>query len=192
MRAALTTLFILCFCVSSLCQIYRRVTFGAGLGKGFSGYYGPLLFLEPSYHLSDAWSIGARLEGGIGSYNRSLSLLGSYSLNGYYFISSQSFRPFVGIGAGFYAIETGTGSACDCTRDAARGLPGFYPSIGFSYNHLMVKVEYNIVAGGNVRVTGFYPGVPPATVPEFVKPDYLSMKVGVLIGGGRRKLKTGA
>jgi hypothetical protein len=180
------TVFLLLISTASFSQTYRRVTFGTGTGFAFSNVYGPLLFLEPAYHISDAWSVGARLEGGLVSLRNNLTLVGSYTVNGHYFFSQNTFRPFAGIGLGIYAVETGP-EKCDCKTDASRNQFGAYPSIGFNYRHLLVKMEYNLVAGGHIMTTSIIPGSSGIPEAKFVKPDYLILKFGVLIGGGKRK-----
>jgi len=143
-------------------------------GASYSG--GGLFAIEPKYAVVDQLAIGVRFEGAaiVHEYNNGYSNQTngkanvSYLLTGDYYFSNKSFRPFIGAGAGIYTV-----ASVDSSTNSVSSLPttsqfGFMIRGGFEAGHFRLGVEYNFV--GNSA-------------------NYLGLKVGACIGGGRKKPK---
>ncbi|HCR54026.1 MAG TPA: hypothetical protein DIW27_06385, partial [Cytophagales bacterium] len=104
-------------------QEYKPVKVGLGLGYASPGGDGAkggvLLYLEPAYRVNDALAIGLRLEtaimvrgatftsGGTSiSSDAEAKANASYTVNGQYYFSNNSFRPFAGVGLGIYSLAS--------------------------------------------------------------------------------------
>lgn len=140
-----------------------------------SGKKGGLLFvIEPKYNVLDQIAVGLRMEAaamvrvsndgedGDAKFNY------SYLATGDYYFSNNKFRPFGGLGAGIYTF--GKVSSSDFEDGEDFTLPGtskfgFMARAGFEYGHLRVGAEYNFL-------------------PD--KAGYIGLKIGGVIGGGRK------
>lgn len=140
-------------------------------GSGKSG--GVLFAIEPKYAVMDELSVGLRIEGAamakvdMEGETGNVKVNASYLATGDYYFSNNKFRPFGGVGAGMF---TSASANTDMEDDELDNLPvnsnfGFMVRGGFEYGHLRVGVEYNIVAD---------------------KAGYLGLKIGAVIGGGRK------
>ena len=154
---------------------------GEGAGGGFIGY------LEPAYRATDQVLVGLRLEGafmtraleGVANSDVSgeASSLASFTLNAQYYFNNNEVRPFVGAGVGLFsmaAVEFNTAAGTpEADEIGAETRFGFYPRIGIDAGHFNLTLDYNVV--------------PPTDVPGGgeVKNDYLGIRVGVSIGGGK-------
>jgi hypothetical protein len=60
---------------------------------------------------------------------------------------------------------------------------GFYPRAGFDLGHLTIAVEWNIISSSKSIINK-----PVSTISYdgFVNSNYLSLKIGLSIGGGRK------
>ncbi|HEV8512605.1 MAG TPA: hypothetical protein VGQ59_04995 [Cyclobacteriaceae bacterium] len=185
-------LILLC---STLCsaQTYKKLRVGIGSGyanvgqeyREYSDNNQVLFYLEPSYRLSDQLSVGCRLEVTPGK------TVASYTLNAqYYWVKDQTnFRPFVGWGIGFYHPYLTGDVFYGITSRQEQTVFGFYPRVGFDYGHLSLFIDWNI--GGYANATIY----PPAgsLLPPFdgnLSPNYFSLKLGLQIGGGKKKIKS--
>lgn len=134
---------------------------------------GALFAIEPKYAVMDQLSVGLRMEGaamvnvdeagqtGKGQVNS------SYLATGDYYFTNNKLRPFLGAGAGIFTYANVNS---DDDISSINDIPttsnfGFMARGGFEFGHLRVGVEYNFV-------------------PD--KSGYLGLKVGVVIGGGRK------
>lgn len=179
----LTLIFVCAF--SAKAQDFKKFSVGVGLGyakPGGEGAGGGLLVsVEPGYRLNDALQLGLRLETAIvarglsestADFSASVAGINSYTLNGKYYLSSNSFRPFVGAGFGLYslaAISIGTAEA------KSESKIGFYPRLGFDLRHFNITLDYNIVSpskfeGSNIET----------------KNSYFGIRIGGFFGGGRK------
>jgi hypothetical protein len=175
-----------------LFRIYKPFRVGVGIGyavpgagKGAGG--GLLMYLEPGYRATDQVIIGLRLEGAFmvrgvqGVSNRDVSgdvsSIASYSLNAQYYFNNEQVRPYIGAGFGLFSMTavkfnpaTGTPAADEV---GAETRFGFYPRIGIDAGHFTLSLDYNVV--------------PPTDVPDGgeVKNNFLGIRVGVSIGGGK-------
>ena len=187
--------------------------FRVGLGAGFASPQGDgakggvLLYLEPSYRVSDAIAIGLKAKiavmargasvtvgNTVTSAEGSVSGAGSYTLNGQYYFSNNTFRPFVGAGFGIYSLasasfsSTTTGSSTTSNNsDAVSGGTkfGFYPRVGFDAGHFTFNIEYNIIPK-STNSYSYSSGQSTVVANSESKNSYLGIRVGAFIGGGKR------
>ena len=149
---------------------------GANGGYNFNG--GALFAIEPKFAIVDRLAIGVRAEGAVtahvntnsngGSDNGSGQVNLSYLLTMDFYILNGGFRPFIGGGAGIYTTAvvdstTSNYSASDIPRTSQFG---YMARVGFEVGHLRVGAEYNFVANNA---------------------SYLGLKIGIGIGGGRKR-----
>lgn len=155
---------------------------GEGAGGGFLGY------LEPAYRATDEVLVGLRLEGAFmvrgvkGVANRDVSgdasSVASYTLNTQYYFNNNEVRPFVGAGVGLFSLAAAkfNTAANDPGADdvGAETRFGFYPRLGVDVGHFNLTLDYNVI--------------PPTDVPGGgeVKNNYLGIRAGVSIGGGKQ------
>ena len=178
--------------VSTNAQEFKPVKLGLGLGYAApsDGGGGIAVYLEPGYRINDQILIGLRIESAamaknVGGTEASIKATGSYTLNGQYYFNNNQFRPFVGLGVGLFAnaaLETTDPSTGSGTISASAGNGiGFYPRIGFDFGHFNFIFDYNIVPPTDeVEING-----QTVALGEDVKNSYMSIKIGVSIGGGR-------
>ena len=132
---------------------------------------GVLFVIEPKYAVMDELSVGLRMEGAVmanidaSGEKGSAKANYSYLATGDYYFSNNKFRPFAGAGAGIFTF-----ASVDLSQDIPGSIPvsskfGFMARGGFEYGHLRLGAEYNFV--GN-------------------KMGYLGLKIGAVIGGGRK------
>lgn len=182
-------IFLLCLfaacAYSTSAQEFKKFSVGLGLGYAKPGGEGAgggiLVALEPAYRVNDALQVGLRLETAIvarglsestADFDASAAGINSYTINGKYYFSNNSFRPFVGAGVGLYslaAISFGTAEA------KSESKIGFYPRLGFDLGHFNITLDYNIVSpskfeGSNVET----------------KNSYFGIRLGGFFGGGKK------
>lgn len=161
---------------------YAQPGTGEGAAGGFLGY------LEPAYRATDQVSVGLRLEGDFmvrgvkGITDRDISgdasSIASFSLNSQYYFNNNDVRPFIGAGVGLFSMTAVKFNTASNDPDGVDDIGaetrfGFYPRIGVDINHFNLTLDYNVV--------------PPTDVPGGgeVKNDFLGIKAGFSIGGGR-------
>jgi hypothetical protein len=185
-----TTILFFVGCVMTIAahaQEFKKFKVGVGVGyarasgKGAKG--GVLATLEPAYRISDIIQVGLRIEsavvvrGGADDYGLDLegAAIGSYSLNGQYYFSNESFRPFVGAGLGMYSLAAlkleESGAIGEIA--ASEGKFGFYPRVGFDAGHFTLSLDYNFIPATKVDGAEF-------------KNSYLGFRIGGFFGGGRK------
>ncbi|MFL5741101.1 MAG: hypothetical protein ACJ75B_12840, partial [Flavisolibacter sp.] len=102
----------------------------------------------------------------------SVKAAGSYLLTADYYINTNKFRPFVGVGAGMFstaAAKVDVNSQTGTEEVTAGNSFGATPRVGFEYGHFRAAVEYNYA--GKVGS---------------ISNNYLGIKIGFFVGGGRR------
>ena len=190
------------FAGASYAQEYKPFKFGLGLGyampSGEGAGGGVLFYGEPMYRIKDEIAVGLRMEGALvakatlgpdGTYDSgTLKAAGisSYTLNGQYYLSNNTFRPLVGLGFGLYSVSTvaGTGDSQTASVGVAKENKfGFYPRIGFDAGHFNMSLEYNLIPSS--EVPSMDTNGAASTID--VKNSYLGIKIGGSISGGRRK-----
>jgi len=192
-------------------QDYKPFRVGLGLGyaspAGDGAKGGVLLYLEPSYRVTDAIAVGLKAEAAImfrgttitqngQSYagSGSVSGAGSYTLNGIYYFTPSGFRPYAGVGLGIYSIasasvsfagngNTQTSSQSETVSGGSKF--GFYPRVGFDAGHFTMNIEYNIVPASTSTLTVTSGGAVTTAKTE-TKNNYLGIRIGFFIGGGKK------
>ena len=163
-------------------------------GEGAKG--GFLFALEPKYEVIPNLSVGIRWEIAImvrGSVDQTNSTAkvdakaaGSYLATGDYYFSQTKVRPFAGAGLGIYKLAAASASSNGSTTTTASASAGskFGEMVraGVELSHFRVGVEYNIVPSTKLETVNSS-GVHTTTS---TKNGYLGIKVGFVIGGGRK------
>lgn len=172
--------------------------FKGGIGLGYASAFGDgasggvLFYLEPAYRVSDQLAVGLRLESalivrGITNYNSStadldISAIGSYTVNGQYYFSNNTFRPFAGLGFGLYSLaaisveDAGNNGGTVEAIEAASKF-GFYTRVGFDAGHFTLQLEYNLIPKSTSTVNN---------VEIESQNSYLAIKAGFFFGGGKK------
>ena len=161
-------------------RIFKKFKVDVSLGyaipqtsQGAGRNAGAIFVIEPKYAVMDQLSIGIRLEGAVmvnvddaGETGKG-QVNASYLATGDYYLSNNKFRPFLGAGAGVFTYanvssddDISTINDVPTTSDFGAMARG-----GFEYGHLRIGVEYNFVPN---------------------KSGYLGLKIGAVIGGGRK------
>lgn len=185
-----STTFVLLIFLSSIsfAQEFKQVKFGIGLGYTNTlreDSFGGLLDFEPAVRINDEFAIGFRLGFDLVARNDveledyQAQLFYSVSINGYYYFSNGKFRPYAGIGAGLYLIQT-----LGFFGISLENKFGFYPRIGFDLGHFNFNIDYHIISPSEVDFVSFF-GIPLENVR--VKNSYIGVRLGVFFGGGRIK-----
>lgn len=154
-------------------RIFRKfktdVSIGIAIPQG-SGIKGGLIFvIEPKYAVLDQLSLGLRLEGATlanvaaGGGRGEVRGLYSYLATGDYYFSNNKFRPFAGAGAGIFTLEGIIEDNGEEIQSASEY--GFITRAGFELGHFRMGAEYNFLKN---------------------KKGYLGIKIGAVIGGGRK------
>ena len=144
-------------------------------GASFSG--GGLFAIEPKWAVIDPLAIGLRVEAAITAHlydigsnpdNSSGNANLSYIATLDYYFTNTKFRPFIGAGAGIYTTAALDSNSVNSDASSIPGTSQFGSMIraGFELGHLRLAAEYNFVANNA---------------------SYLGLKLGLCIGGGRRK-----
>lgn len=162
-------------------------------GKGAKG--GILFAVEPKYAVISNLSVGLRMEGAVvarfSGYDEngdvmdaSVKASGSYLATGdYYFNTGSSFRPFTGAGAGIFSIASVEVNSTSGEVSGGTKFGGMVRS-GFELSHFRFGFEYNIVP--KTKFDGFDENGNPTTGLTSNN-SYIGIKIGAVIGGGRKK-----
>jgi len=111
--------------------------------------------------------------------------VGSYTINGQYYFSNNTFRPFVGVGLGMFTTAaasadiSGLGSV---SISASTTLFGFYPRVGFDLGHFNFSIDYNILPAQSTQVDLGAFGIQTQTTNY----TYIGIRLGASIGGGKK------
>ena len=162
-------------------------------GEGSKG--GVLFAVEPKYAVIPNIAVGLRMEAAVvarfGGYDAdgnvndvSVKASGSYLVTGdYYLRDNYSFRPFAGAGAGIFTIAS---AEITSTTGAVSGGTKFGGMLraGVEAGHFRMGIEYNLVP--KTTFDGYDENGNPTTGLTSNN-SYMGIKIGVCIGGGRRK-----
>lgn len=161
-------------------------------GEGSKG--GVLFAVEPKYAVIPGLSVGLRMEAAVvarfAGYDEngepldvSVKGSGSYLLTGdYYFRDNYSFRPFAGAGAGIFTLAAAEVNSNAGVVSGGTKFGGVLRG-GFEAGHFRMGIEYNIVP--KTTFEGYDQNGNPTTGLTSNN-NYLGIKIGVCIGGGRR------
>lgn len=190
---------VISFSAKSQESVFKPFKVDVSLGyavPGGEGAKGGILFaVEPKYAVIPALSVGLRMEAAVvarfngydengEAMDASVKASASYIATGdYYFRANKNFRPFSGGGVGIYSIAGIEATSTSGEVSAGSKFGGLVRS-GFEFSHFRFGVEYNIVP--KTKFTG-YDGDGNPTTGLTSNNSYMGIKVGVCIGGGRRK-----
>ncbi|MFM9837879.1 MAG: hypothetical protein ACKVOQ_06415 [Cyclobacteriaceae bacterium] len=184
------TLLLFFLAAVSHAQEFKKLRAGFGFGYSMVGpnlnspkSEGSLLIsFEPSYRIKDRISVSIRFEA-IGQLFGGGLNVASYGINGQYYFSNKKFRPFAGIGLGFYHPRLSGDTFYGYTSRLEETVLGFYPRAGFDLGQLTIAVEWNIISSSKSIINK---PVSNISYDGFVNGNYLSLKIGLSIGGGRK------
>ncbi len=157
-------------------------------GPGDVATYGGGIAVEPKFNVTDHLAMGLRLEVvGMASesvytspgVSTSLSARGVVAIlaKADYYLTTSSVRPFLGFGAGYYAMGSATSSVSAVGSEALSAF-GVAPQVGVNFGHFRIAAAYNIITGAQQTVATV------GTTTTLAK-DYFSFELGGTIGGGR-------
>lgn len=160
-------------------QHYRKFRLAFDFGSPFASSSPIGLFAyEPGFRINDNVLLGFRIEqiGILSMTGGSNKSLGSFAITSHYYLTKKF---FVGVGFGLYS------PANTNSKDERNGL-GFFPRVGFESGHFHASLEWNITQKMRVYESS---GEPFPGVETFSDKNrnYLSLKIGLFIGGGRKK-----
>lgn len=171
-----------------------RVGIGGGLGYFYNSGNSPMLslvYIEPSFRITNNVVVGYKSEITLPFLE---DVITSQSITSQYYVLNKPFRTFVGAGVGIFNFYDGSrsGLLCDCGTTTEKTKFGFSPRVGFDYNHLTIMIEYNWMPPFKQTTTSFYPFARPEITPlqssiSYINRNYFSAKVGITIGGGKKK-----
>ena len=149
-------------------------------GKGSKG--GVVFAIEPKYAINDNITLGLRMEAAVTArgyvsadgqeFSGDVKASGSYLATGDYYFNTNKFRPFAGLGVGIFSLASASVDMIDEEEAVVESGSKFgaAPRVGFEFGHFRTAVEYNLV-GKTGKINN----------------NYLSLKLGFFIGGGRIK-----
>ena len=161
-------------------------------GEGTKG--GIVLAFEPKYAVIPNLAVGLRFEGAIiakfsgydeegNAMNTKVKAAGSYLATGdYYFTNNFALRPFAGVGAGIFSLA---GIEMNSSSENISGGSKFGGMVrgGIEAGHFRIGLEYNIVPKttfeGYDSDGNYVTGLTSSN-------NYIGIKLGAFIGGGRR------
>ena len=161
-------------------------------GEGTKG--GIVLALEPKYSVIPNFAVGLRMEGAIiakfsgydedgNAMNTKVKAAGSYLATGdYYFTNNYALRPFAGAGAGIFSLA---GIEVNSSSENISGGSKFGGMLraGIEAGHFRLGLEYNIVPKttfeGYDSDGNYVTGLTSSN-------NYIGIKIGACIGGGRK------
>jgi hypothetical protein len=173
------------------------ISAGAAIPQGQGAKGGVLFSVEPKYTFLGLLSVGLRLEGALtgrgfvasdGSYaSANIAASTSYLATADYYLTKVIFRPFVGAGTGIYSLAaasfSGDSQGTSTLGTGSSTKAGGMVRSGFEVKHFRLAVEYNFIPNTTEMITDGN-GNKLGTVSA--KNSYCGIKIGVLIGGGRR------
>jgi len=106
----------------------------------------------------------------------------SFSLNGRYYLGEGDVRPFLGVGVGYYMVSLNAPSSV-----SSYSTFGVYPRVGIEFKRVNLTVDYNKLPDQMTETSVYFPGNPGfwANIPSSKEYSYLSVTVGISLGGGK-------
>lgn len=183
-KLLLSVLGVLLFVGVSSAQEFKPFKLGLGIGYASPGEGGGgiLIDFEPAYRINDAIAVGLRIESAVmakvspdGSEAKA-SGNASYTVNGQYYFSNNTVRPYAGMGVGIFniaSISTDTQSG-----EVGGGTEiGFYPRVGVDIGHFNINIDYNLISASE--------GLNTAGEKVDIKNSYIGIRIGGFFFGGR-------
>ncbi len=188
-------LIVLLFIAVSAAKAQEFKPFQLHFGLGYAipeGGGGVLIGFEPAYRINDAIALGLRWEfagmaKAVGDAEADLSFNSSWTVNGKYYFSNGSFRPYAGLGLGVYSIAAV--SFGDDSGEVGGGSKfGFYPRIGFDLGHFNINIDYNIIPSTTLEGFTYTDGSGTTVTSDGVdiKNSYIGIRIGAFFFGGRK------
>lgn len=147
-----------------------------------------VLYAEPSYRIRNDIAIGFRLE----LISNSTYKATSQGFTGQYYFSNRNFRPFAGVGLSLFQSrfsESDYSTYYKYYSSNEQVAIGIYPRIGFDAGHFSCTIDWNFISPARATINNQYilTGVNQSYEGQ-INSSYLSIKGGVFIGGGRKKI----
>lgn len=167
---------------------------GGAFPQGAGAKGGVSFSLEPKYAVISRLSVGLRLEAAVmargyvssdgSTVNASVSAAASYLATADWYFSNSTFRPFSGLGTGLYNCASASANSAGAGAESAGASTHFGTMVrtGFEISHFRLAIEYNIV--GKTNQSGVDGSGNKYTVSS--NNNYMGIKIGFFIGGGRR------
>jgi hypothetical protein len=184
-------------------QFMFDISAGGAIPQGSGAKGGALFSLEPKYSVIGGLAVGIRLEAALtargfessdgSTASANIAGIVSYLATSDYYPLHYlhiGFRPFVGGGTGIYnlaAASVSGGTDNNMTGTGTSTKLGGMARSGFEIRHFRFAVEYNFIGSTKQTVTesnGNSQSTTASTVMS--KNNYCGIKLGILIGGGRR------
>jgi hypothetical protein len=175
----LTITFFLSVFFSISAQEYKK--FKVGLGGGIAGdagveSYGKVFYVEPAYRITDNVLVGLKLEG-VFYKDTGIEYINSQSLTAQYYFLDYEIRPFVGATVGRYSLAPQAYVSYESKIS-------FAPRVGLDFGPFTLLFEFNRLDHVKQTIRSVY-GTASVSYREF---NYFSTKIGVAIGGGRKRV----
>jgi hypothetical protein len=174
------------------------ISTGAAIPQGSGAKGGVMFSVEPKYTFLGMFSVGVRMEAALtargyvasdgSTASGSVAACASYVATYDYYLTKVIFKPFVGAGTGIYNLASA--SISDNSQNTSLAASGASSKVGgmvrsgFEFHHFRFAVEYNFIGSTNQTITDNNTGDKVGTATT--KNGYCSIKLGILIGGGRK------
>lgn len=139
------------------------------------------LVVDGKYLLTDRLSLGLRLTAAFQTERVQPTdpthtlAVGTVLAKAEYFFSTAQTRPFVGLGAGLYAL--GHMAPSDDRLSGDGDYFGLMPQVGIDFGFVRVAASYDAIFGVPARARS-------------ASPDFLALEISFRIGGARREVLT--
>ena len=171
----------------------------AGSQRALSdGDLGFTITFEPAYRITDRISVGLRVQ--TGAFTRSIatasktepevSVGSSYTLNGKYYFTDTSFRPYAGMGLGVYNFTSIGGKVTTDSANVTLGAAtkfGLYPRVGFDWGRFNLNIDINLVSKTEESIDLTSDILEPVTTRTTTSENnHFAVTVGFYMFGGER------
>ena len=193
MRKLIVCVLFAAIMTGAFSQEEGKVRGGLDLGyciptKGGGGF---AFNLNIGYNLQDNMNVGLKLGvaamakvdpfGETGSVAANVNYLATFN---YYFSSGTSpVAPFVGCGAGLFALAGADAGVSSVSVDVGNRFGGLLTA-GVELGKFRLAFEYNMIPSSAVKFTGTNTG-PMAITSDKIKNSYFAITTGVYFGGGK-------
>jgi len=179
---------------------YNPITVDVGLAYARTPSYGRSGFgaiFEGKLNVTDQIAAGVRFDGIVtfggrvtdDSTDVSVGVAAATLLDGEYFLTTSSVRPFVGFGLGMYALVSQSVSASDANTSVSQSAGRYFgvaPALGIELGRLRLAVTYNLILGADIEVRQNV-GMANETETEYGQ-SYFTFELAIRFGGGRKRV----